>query len=75
MNCPDCLNAKISQSIKLEYNRCPDCGGKYRKGKWISAPKYPESDEEYLELMGPDYICNVQKRAGVWRNSHVRRVG
>ena len=78
MVCPDCRQAKISQLIRLEKingrHLCPDCGGEKIKGTWYSAPKYPEKENEYLELMGIRKISNAHKRGGVWRSRDVVKI-
>ena len=75
MICPDCFKARVSQLIKLQDDRCPDCGGRYKNNKWISAPSYPQDNIEYTELMGVKRISRAVKSGGVWRNRDVLRVG
>ena len=74
MICPDCYTAKISQKIQLENNACPDCGGKYKHGKWESAPKYPDGLRGYEDLMTVN-ISNARKIAGVWKSRDIRHIG
>ena len=73
MICPDCFKAKISQYIKLEYDECPDCGGRYRKGKWISAPRFPNNASGYIALMDVR-VSNAKKVNGVWRSRDAVKV-
>jgi len=73
--CPDCFNAKVSQQIEIKNSRCPDCGGRYKNNKWISAPTYTQQDIEYTELMSVKKIGSAVKSNGVWRNRDVLRVG
>ena len=72
--CPDCYSAKISQEIQLKNKRCPDCGGKYKRGEWKSAPKYPTSFNSYEDLMSVS-VSNARKIAGVWKSRDIRHIG
>ena len=75
MICPDCFKARVSQLIKLQNNYCPDCGGRYKNNKWISAPSYPQDNIEYTNLMGIKRISRAVKSDGIWRNREALRVG
>jgi hypothetical protein len=77
--CPDCKKAKISQIIPLQERHgsalCPDCGGYLFNDEWYSAPKYPDTDDKWSEILSAPLGGKCRKINGVWRDNHSRKVG
>jgi len=71
--CPDCKKAKISQTIilqkKYECLECPDCGGCLFEEVWYSAPKYPDTFNDWSEIISENRAGKCRKTHGVWKSA------